>query len=326
MAFCKDLIAHLIGNNAEKIIKKITHLITEDSKSAGSSQLFRIAFDISTPEAGDGEKKTNFLNDKKYWSFRRQLTVENMITCFNTSNDKKTDKFKLLNEFFTKLNELQSLSYLPDICKMLSLLYLTFNRQVDREYAKSIKIGDLIEGNELFSEYGAKKIIQTGCEAFLKAWCQLSQTLSNKFDRKISQRLDFKNPILIEQDYKLLPLSYLLPSTFNDGRYIYSLLFFMINSQNEFMEFYQKTQANQAHIEPIELSALTASNCISFTIEKDLLQIVYMSSNYSYESNSEINLQYDFNKIQLIVIKKFLEEKCLIQLNVSILKVFFFKF
>ena len=204
---------------------------------------------------------------------------------------------------------------------MLNLLYLTFNRQVDREYAKSIKIGDLIEGNELFSEYGAKKVVQIGCESFLKAWRQLSQTLSTRFDLKTTQRLDLKNPILMEQDYKLLPLSYLLPSTYNDGRYIYSLLFFMINTQNEFIEFYQKTQANnQAPIEPIELSALTVSNCISFSIEKDLLQIVYMSSNYSYESNSEINLEYDFNKIQLIVIKKFLEEKCPTELNVSVLK------
>jgi len=66
----------------------------------------------------------------------------------------------------------------------------------------------------------------------------------------------------------------------------------------------------------IELDVLTINDCISFLVDKDFMQIVYMNTSYSYcEPKNQANLEYDFTKIQNSVVKRFLEEKTPIKSN-----------
>ena len=70
----------------------------------------------------------------------------------------------------------------------------------------------------------------------------------------------------------------------------------------------------------IEIEALNSTNCIGFTINKDILQIVYMHSNYSLGIEQEIDIEYNFAKIQFTISKRFLEDKMLIETNVPLIE------
>ncbi len=317
---CKEYFSKLIGNDYDNIIKQMTNVITDDVKNSGTDQIYRIAHDIVQPEEADD----NFLNDKKYWSFRKQINIESMVSNFNSISDKnkKLNELKLLNDFILNMNELEGLKYLPSIAKMIILLHISFNRQVDRQYASSNKIEDILSQNSNFNDYTSKQIVRNGCESLLKVWKIIRHKINLKFDSKRMSKVDINNTILNQNDISKIPLSYLLPSTFKDGRFIYCIVFYLINLQNEFNQFFIKN-SNESNDDPysnekINLNSVTQSNCISFSIDKDILQIVYMHSNYSLGASQDINIEYNFNKIQFTISKRFLEDKCLIDSNVNI--------
>lgn len=241
-----------------------------------------------------------------------------MINYFSTklTTDKK---FTILNEFFKRIHELKALKYLPSIAKMIQALHTTVNRQIDRQHAKSVKLEDILINNKVFDT--TNTIIRTGVRNFFKTWSIIKSSMCLEF------RLDSSESILNNTECENVPLSYLLPSTFSDGRYIYSMVFYLISLQNDFMEFFEKNRDNLDWTtvgsdgeEPVELESITVNDCISFTVDKDLLQVVYMNTNYSYETK-EINLEYDFDKIQKTIVNRFLENKSRIQATVSICKI-----
>lgn len=239
-----------------------------------------------------------------------------MINSFNASNANNRE-FKILTEFFKNLNDLSALRFLPSILKMLFILHKKFNRQIDRLYAAKTKLEDLLNKNEIFDERSIQSV-ETGAKDFLKAWSIIANSIA-------ASRLELNNTSL-KGPYGSLPLSFLLPNSFHDGRYIYSVVFYLINLQNEFLKS-QKNNINQKSMqlntEEVDIESVTQNDCIMFSIEKDLLQIVYMNSNYSYDCKEEINLEYDFKKIQITIEKRFLEDKSIISTEVYLIKTIF---
>lgn len=292
---CNELITKIIGNDYDKLIKQMTTLIADDLRDSSSDQLSRISYDLIQPD----QNSESFLNDKKYWSFRKQINVESMINNFNSLNNKK--EFKLLNEFIQNMNELEALNYLPRIAKMVVELHNKFNRQIDRQYASSMKISDL--DNRLPAD-----LIQNGCQSLLSAWQILKFNINNKLGSNKVTKLDLDNLVLNENDYTQIPLSYLLPSTFKDGQFVYSILFYLINLQNDFIKFINNDSSK--HIETIDdLTLLNSTNCISFSVKKDLLQVVYMNSNYSLGLGQDIEIEFNYSKIESTLLKRYLEDK-----------------
>ncbi len=124
----------------------------------------------------------------------------------------------------------------------------------------------------------------------------------------------------ILNDYTNLSLSYVLPSSFKDGRFINSLLIYLINLQNEFIGFYTDNISDKNYTKPekIDFENLTVKSCISFSIEKDILHLVFACSNYSLESNKDIVLEYDFMKLQSAISSRYLDDKRYIEPKVDI--------
>ena len=316
---CDELFTKLIGNDSDKIIKEMTNVINEDVLTAGTDQVYRIAHDMVPPDTN----REDFLNDKKYWSFRKQINVESMVNNFNScSSHIKKFELKLLNEFTARMTELEALKYLPAISKMITLMHVTFNRQIDRQYANSTKVGEFLaqKANLLFKDYDSNEAIKCGCISLLKVWKIIRSSINSKFNSIKASKLDINDAVLDQEDFEQIPLSYLLPSTFKHGRYVYCIVFYLIHLQNEFIQFYltnKDEKLNVDLIERVELNSLNAINCMSFTIDKDILQIVFMHSNYSLGLQQDINIEYNFNKIQHTIEKRFLEEKSLIDSNVN---------
>ena len=240
-----------------------------------------------------------------------------MISHFNAESTTNSD-FAVLSGFFQQLSQLEALRYLHSISKMVLTLHSTLSRQIDRSYAQSTDLATVLKSATIFNDSSAE-IIRTGAENFRKIWLlikpTMSQKLMNRFAKCTYLLLD-DTTVSCEQ----LPLSFFLASSSNDGSFIYSTLFYLINLQNEFLQFTRnKTRASQGdnlnENAEIELDALTTNDCISFLVDKDLMQIVYMNTSYSYESKDQVNLEYDFTKMQISVVKRFLEEKAVIKSN-----------
>ena len=302
--FCNTTIKGIIANDStDKLIQQCTNILANDTKNNETDQLFRIAYDLLELSR---ENSSSFIMEKKCWSFRKQTTVESMISTFNLaiSIEKKSTDLKLLNEFISKINELKALKYLPSICKMLNLLYVNFNRQMDKNTASSIKISDLIQIQSRQNDYNFKEIIKTGLKSFMDAWKIISLTFVNQTNLKNKLRVKDAD------EFESLPMSYLLSNTSNNGVYIYNLVSYLIKLHNEFVEFYINFKSiKNNEVNKVEFESLTSNDCIIFSIEKEILQIVYMHSNYSLESVQEANLEYDFTKIQQTIENRFLLDK-----------------
>lgn len=144
-------------------------------------------------------------------------------------------------------------------------------------------------------------------------------------DARIIRKLNLNDKVLrnisLDEFYKL-PIGYLLCNTSNEGIYIYSLIFYLINLQNEFVQFYLSSIKSKGNMVEIELENLSKNDCISFSIEKDLQRIIYMHSNYSLENSQNVNLEFDFVKIQESIEKRFLIDKPVIKTEVSLFRNF----
>ncbi len=138
-------------------------------------------------------------------------------------------------------------------------------------------------------------------------------SLENFYCGQILEKLDVKNSkIELINNYKDLTLSHLLPSLTKNGRYIYALILFLTNINNEFLQFYSKMKNSEYKIFETELNNLNKSNLISFKCEKDILRITYLNCVYSLGIETKLNTEYKFQKIQTSIEEKILYKKCLI--------------
>ena len=82
----------------------------DDAKNSANDQLFRIAYDMIEPEAEQNDS-IKYLDAKKCWSFRVQISVEHMInTLYSThKNDKQ---LVILNRFIQQMEQLEAIRHL----------------------------------------------------------------------------------------------------------------------------------------------------------------------------------------------------------------------
>lgn len=126
------------------------------------------------------------------------------------------------------------------------------------------------------------------------------------------------------EDLESFPLSYLISNSSGNGVYLYSLVSYLIRLHNDFIEFYlnfkndiSKSKINLESFNRVELENLNINDCINFSVDKEILQIVYTHSNYSLENVQETNLEYNFVKIQQTIDNRFFLDKPLINNKVD---------
>jgi hypothetical protein len=316
--FVNSVITEARTNSIDKLIQNLNNVIKADGENANMDQLFRIAHDlIEPPQTSPSKARLEFLNEKQIWLFRKQITIETMINNFQNSfiNNENRQDFKVLNEFLKNLNQLKLISNLFSIVKMVEMLHSAFNKQIDKQSASKMMVANLLNDSEMsFIDLEFRQVLEQGACSFLNVY-KLAHGFLGLRNNQVLMDID---------DYRYLPLSYLMPnnSVNNNGIYIYSLIIHLINLQNSFLNFYQRDQPNPI-VEKVELETLSPSDLISFTIEKDLLQIAYMYSNYSLEFKQETNLEFNYQKIQEIIENRFLANKPFIDDTVNFNSNFF---
>lgn len=304
--FIKDEIFE--NKSVDNVIDELNTILKESAPD--SDKLFRIAYDlIELPE------NENYFNQKKFWVFRRQITLNLMIQHFSIiSTKEKTTNFRLLSEFIEKIDTLKAIKYLPSLFNMSKIFHKIFNRQIDSQTCSRTSLNDMLKKQSIFSNDLLLKQIEDGVKNFIKVWKMLSAEILSKCSKKNIENL---NKILQDREINHfgIPIGFFLPSTKNEGSLIYSLFFYLINVHNEFIQFYvgnilgKKVNENTV---TIDLDNVTKSDLISFSPEKDILRLVYIHSNYSLEECQNLNLEFNFNKIQSAIERKIIADKPLI--------------
>lgn len=306
--FIKDRVFE--NKSVDKIIEELNQIIKENASD--SDKLIRIAHDLI--ELPDDE---NCFNQKQFWSFRRQITLDLMKQNFSIlSTEEKRTKFRLLSEFLEKINSLKLIKYLPSLLKMLKTFYRIFNRQIDRQSSSRIKLKDILNSNPVFNmDPLLKDQIENSARDFLKVWKISNSDIKSKFGAKNYEKFEKILHNIDEKNYGDIPVGFFLPNSKNEGFVIYSILFYLLNEQNEFIQFYVGNILNKKVNEntvTISLENVTKNDLISFSPQKDILRLVYIHSNYSLEESKNINLEFDFSKIQSSIERKIIDDKPLI--------------
>lgn len=324
--FCSflDKIMKQQNKTVQGLIEHFTNLLViKDLQN--SDYVFKVSHDL-VPVSKINKDTLDFLNCSSHWTFRRQLTIKSFTNDFNSFKQQQQEtNFKLLDEFLRQLGYLELVQYLPRIINMVKLLHGVSNRQLDKHTATKLSLAEFIEANKELNENAG--IVCMGAKYFLDLWNRLSQSISLKLNSRIVSRFNKSRNLLenvitkedCSSSFKYLPMSYLLPTNHGDGIYIYALIFFLMNLQNEFILFYRNCTYNNTLIsDQIDFDAITDNDCLSISSQNDFLSIVFLNSNYSLERANELNFDFNYFKIQESVVRKFLVDKQLLDFSVSL--------
>ena len=313
---CEFIQSQVFGNKSvDNVIDELNTILKENALD--SDKLFRIAYDLIEPPGNE--------NQKQFWVFRRQVTLDLMMKNFSIiSTENKKNNFKLLSEFIEKIDILKAIKYLPSLLNMSKIFYQIFNRQIDRQTCSKMSLNDILKKQPIFShDFLVKEQIVNGAKNFIKVWKMLNVEILSKFYKKtlITKNVENFNKILLDKeikDFGDIPIGFFLSNAKNEGSLIYSLIFYLINAHNEFIQFYVGNILNKNVKEntvTISLDNVTQNDLISFSPEKDILRLVYIHSNYSLEECKNINLEFNFNKIQNAIERKIIADKPLIEIK-----------
>jgi len=297
-------------------------LMKADGENTNTDPMFKIAYEKMEP-VQKPDSAVNYFNEQNYWLYRTHITIEHMTNSFYSSYQ-SDETLKVLKLFLDKLQQLELVKQLAHLIAMKNALFLNMNRQIDKQQANNMKLSDLVSDKNDLTDDGFRKIVKSGAEAFLTCIRKTRQHLSKVFNSKIGSNVDFSDEMFDIEDANNLPLSYLLPSTSGNGRYIYILLYYLSVLQNEMLYHFNQTQNDRLKermaaigtaqpeeiaLKSIDIENINKSSCINFKIEKDLLRIIYIHSNYSLVSNKNLNFEYNFAKIQSSIEDKILNNK-----------------
>ena len=316
------------NSNIDKLVERLVQQLSDELVKTGNDQLFRIVNDLI--DSSEGDRELGLFNEKKFWSFRRQITLDNMIHAFNSLHN-ATTLFSLLKEFIAKMRDLELVKHVSAIARMIRLAHNNFNRQLDKKTAASTQLGNFLLGE---ARRGTSEELERMTETFragtlslLKVWKGIiGKTESRLQLRMLNQKIDPDNKVLHdllkltdanEEDYRKIPLSYLLPNTTKDGVYIYTCVFYLLNMQNEFVAFYKRENDLKNPVSQsappaftVEFDNLTDNDCMTFACDKEILHMCFVNSNYSLENHQQDTaLEYDFVKIQQAIERTLLADK-----------------
>jgi hypothetical protein len=299
--------SYLKGIDINKVIRDLTLKLKNDTQT---DHLFNIAYEKLEPNVQEEDESINYLNNSNYWLFRNHISIEHMKSTFFAIQQQ--NNFKILEKFLNDLKQIEAINNLPKIIKMLNLIFIILNRQIDRQEASKMTIKDLMDKINLSNK--SQEILKNGTIAFSLAWKTTKSMLQNMFIRIVDE-IDFNNSLLDSDDYLTqLPIIYFLSSTSKEGRYMYSLLYYLSQIQNEFLLFIcDELNIEKEKLQKVDISNLKQNDCITFDINNDLKQIININATYTQDSN----IQYDFSSIQSAIIEQILTNKSYIENKVG---------
>jgi len=299
--FSSVVIAPVI-RELDKNLQKASKLVMEDERF-GSDPLVRRLYEFEE-QIEDPSLNLN-PTTRSLWKYRRQVTVEHLGNAFQQA-DESFDKsqHKILQAFLKQEHKLRCFQFLPDIVRLQRLLMDRFHRRIDRTDAEKFTIQQFLESlprGPVKDEF--IKLIQS----FKLAWNSCRSFLGEQGRLRVPQ--DLCN---MAMDYSC-SIAMLLPSTKGMSVCSTALLYFLVNTHNDFLGIYRIATNQDSPLERISLSEVTMSQLIAYDPERDLLPLILAHCNYSLEVGQETLVQYDWTALERQLTDRFLKGRPLVE-------------
>jgi len=144
-------------------------------------------------------------------------------------------------------------------------------------------------------------------QSFKLAWNSCRSFLGEQGRLRVPQ--DLCN---MAMDYSC-SIAMLLPSTKGMSVCSTALLYFLVNTHNDFLGIYRIATNQDSPLERISLSEVTMSQLIAYDPERDLLPLILAHCNYSLEVGQETLVQYDWTALERQLTDRFLKGRPLVE-------------
>ncbi|XP_068731195.1 E3 ubiquitin-protein ligase rnf213-alpha-like [Montipora capricornis] len=281
-----------LDQNLQKALK----LLMEDERF-GSDPLVRqlYEFEEQIEDLSHGLKPMT----RSLWKYRRQVTVEQLGNALQQITESTDDsQHKVLSAFLKQEHKLRCVQFLPDIVRLQRLLMDRFHRRIDRTDAEKFTIREFLwtlQRGPVKEEFN--RLIQR----FKLAWNSCRSFLGEQGRLRVPQ--DLCN-ITMDNDCSI---AMLLPSTKGMSVCSMALLFFLVNTNDEFLGIYRSATNQESPLERIPMTDVTLSQLIAYDPERDLLPLILAHCNYSLEVGGETFVQYDWTALERQLTDRFLK-------------------
>ncbi|XP_068759451.1 E3 ubiquitin-protein ligase rnf213-alpha-like isoform X4 [Montipora capricornis] len=293
--FSSVVIAPVI-RQLDQNLQKASKLLMEDERF-GSDPLVRRLYEFEEQQ----EDPSLNLNPttRSLWKYRRQVTVEHLGNGFQQADESfDNSRYKILRAFLKQEHKLRCVQFLPDIVRLQRLLMDRFHRRIDRTDAEKFTIQQFLKSlprGPVKDEFS--KLIQR----FKLAWNSCRSFLGEQGRLRVPQDL-----LNIAMDNNC-SIAMLLPSTKGMNVCSTALLYFLVNTHDEFLGIYRSATNQDSPLERISMSEVTMSQLIAYDPERDLLPLILAHCNYSLKVGQETLVQYDWTALERQLTDRFLK-------------------
>ncbi|KAL3881535.1 hypothetical protein ACJMK2_027967, partial [Sinanodonta woodiana] len=288
----------------DAVLQEMNQNLARD-KRPGSDPLLGHLFETNTSQ--ETFAPTELQEDPSMWYYRTRITIDHLRHEFDvqmTASNMNQNQYRVLHLFLREEHHLRALRFIPSILKLHRILFQKFQRQLGRAEASSMTVDSVIKedwGKDL------KDLIQDYANAWELVRNSLSMT-THVLQDYCRKRIDGSTPI-----------SQLLPSSSGAGLCTWSLMWFLLKKQNDFLDEYCKMRKSSSteNLPEVKVRELTPAHLISYHPEQDILPLVLANCNYSFKMAKGTTIEYNFANLERQITDRFIFGKSLIDIEIE---------
>uniref|UniRef100_A0A8C3XRT9 RING-type E3 ubiquitin transferase n=1 Tax=Chelydra serpentina TaxID=8475 RepID=A0A8C3XRT9_CHESE len=281
----------------DKILTKLNRQISEDERIC-SNPVAKIVYGDPVTFLSQLPKDST-MHCSRMWSCRKRISVEYLGHVVQQKDGK--DIVPILWKFLQKEAELRLVKFLPELLALQRDLVKRFQNITDVEHRTIRDFVSKFHSDEM------RNLWQTRVNTFLSVWNKLRRSLDTNGEIKLPTGYCDAD-LTLDSEFETL-----LPRRRGLGLCSTALVSYLISLHNDFIYTVEKhtAETNSYSVSPSEVADL---HVISYEVERDLVPLILSNCQYSVEKGRETLQEFNLEKIQQQVTRRFLQGKPLITL------------
>ncbi|XP_072042938.1 E3 ubiquitin-protein ligase rnf213-alpha-like [Amphiura filiformis] len=300
VAFAHRYLQPVIENLDRELARANTALQADQRFSA--NPLMRLLHQQPTMRALSQDDMQNLHTMPEVWQYRPQVTIESLqqyLERWKSPVDRgaslvghEEDSLALLRKFLEKAHVLSVAQHLPDLLRLQQMLIDQFHRRIDATEADKITIEDFLAN--------ANRELKDAVGIFISVWNQVREDIFRHGGISAVPR-EFCFRVMDTTD----SLAMLLPTDKQPGVCSTALVQFLINTHNEFMDFYHGLIGDKPRSDPIPACDIAVSHLVTFDLDKDLLPLMLAHKDYAVQADHGTTQTFNLMSLQRQIEERF---------------------
>ncbi|ESO09860.1 hypothetical protein HELRODRAFT_190307 [Helobdella robusta] len=312
--FVAQFIAPLVANLDAKL-KAIQQLIMEDKRQE-SNKLMKIIYEVETQPLYVKSLNVNEIESSPLlWRYRTRVSMENMILDLQNLNSgvNSNNSHALLQYFLKRQPLLRLLQHLPTIHKLHQKLIFKLNRTLDYSESNAVTINNFLD---LSLDDYERSEFQSLFEVFIETWNAVRHSIPDVYKGIKLPEKYLKDNLTLNSE-----IAVALPLWRRYGLYSVALVQFLIDQQNQLLDFFSKEKI-VSNIQHVNLDESTVAHIVTYDPDRDLPALLLANCNYSFQLGAFTKIEYDYDNMEKQIISKFISGKPFLNpsMNVIIFK------